>query len=154
MNVNLIRGFNKNPIFKGKLWKWKKYFYTNNLLVTILQYLRGTGCCPFNYTNILPKRLIFLAKPLHWIFVVAIISIAMHMNALFIYTLFLKAINSDYTHLSELSDLLIMAIVYSFTAAVVGWCNFNAQLLSQIIQLINQKFKMRSAVGKLLLTCF
>lgn len=134
-------------IFKDKFWPWKREFHTNNLVDIMILYLKPSGCWPLDYGHYLPKSFSFLIKPLHWIFTFCSLFTAGHLAVLFFYRFLVKFMNSDYEALMELSDLLVGSIVYCFVVIVVTWCNAKFPLLLKIVNLIDEKFKMRSDIG-------
>lgn len=144
--------WNKYSIFKGESWPWDKHFYTDNLLFTLLTYLKPTGCWPIDYGYYLPKSLHFLIRPLHWSYVVCILLIAGHMAVLFFSTLLIKIKTSDYDALMELGDPVVGSLLFGFSVVIVLYFQVKIRLFKKILHIFNDKFKMRSNIGKFLLS--
>lgn len=139
--------WNKYSIFKDQTWPWDIYFHTDNLLSTLLGYLKLSGCWPIDYGHYLPKSAHYLVKPLHWMYAICVILVAIHLAILFLSTLVIKVMTSDYDALMELGDFVVGFLLYGFIVLVVIWCNVKIHLFTKIIKLINEEFKMRSAIG-------
>lgn len=137
----------KYEIFKQQTYNWKKDISIENFLAVHIRYLKHSACWPIEYAKLLPAALSWLAAPLHWLYFTSAILISFHLLVLFVYSFFYNVIYAENATLADISNCLIESIIYAFTFFGTCYYQFRHAKCQEVVDIMKNHFKTRSAVG-------
>lgn len=140
--------FRKYEVFKTASYNWARSVEVKNFLGIHIRFLKHSACWPIDYSRILPKSLNILSGPIHWIYFLGAISISFHLMVLFIYSFIYNLIYTENATLAVISDCLTESIIYAFTFCSTCYYQFRHEKCLEIVNFMNNNFKMRSAIGE------
>lgn len=126
--------------------KWNRTFENDNIFGSHLIWMKFSGVWPVDYTKFLPDSCQFLNRHLNFCYAYFVAFLNMHM--IFFYSIrWWININREDATITEITDAhmsLVLQIIAFFGGYYLHW---NHDRLAKIIDIINTKFKRRSAKG-------
>lgn len=130
--------------------KWNSSFTIDNLFKLQILIMQIGGHWPINYERILPTNYSYLSKYINICVMIFVTCLSWHISVLYFIKFWIQTHTDDEVSVVDISDSLMSVILHLYGGFGSIYLQLYHKKCKQLIENINEKFRKRSAKGRVL----